>query len=124
MPWACHVNFAPPEAAKALLLLDGAPVTEIFFAYFTPAEAVADEVTSAYAVGVEEFYAKTGEQQAGQLGHAGGWAVEEELDLPAEVGFGLELENGDGNGGKNNRKARIYVELVGWESVDAHGRFR
>lgn len=137
-PTAFHVQFSPsPDDAKALLPLllnnddddDAAapPITEIFLTYFTPAEEVSDGVMSTYSARVAEYHTKTGPaaRRCGQLGggrYARGWAIEEEVEVevPRELLGTPDLEEGS----NSKSKARVYVRLSGWESMDACGKFR
>ncbi|EXJ78459.1 hypothetical protein A1O1_08859 [Capronia coronata CBS 617.96] len=103
-PRLYHVHFDPHPPAVALVD-DGPIATEFITVYFPPDYSAEDEKTFR-EVNMKNLLAAVAENAKGFKDSASGWVVEE-LDLP------------DGSG-----KAKVFVALAGWESVQAHLNFR
>jgi hypothetical protein len=98
-PHFYHVHFEPfpPTAAFA-------EVTEFIEAYFPADYSAEDQKT--FHENLKKFGSIVKSNWEECRGTAGGW-VAEELDDP-----------------KSGNKAKVYVCLIGWKSVDSHMRFR
>ncbi|EXJ66106.1 uncharacterized protein A1O5_10721 [Cladophialophora psammophila CBS 110553] len=94
-----HVHFEPfpPTAAFS-------EVTEFITIYFPANYSAEDQKT--FHENMKKFGSIVQRDWEGCRGAAGGW-VAEELEDP-----------------KTSEKAKVYVELIGWESVDSHMKFR
>ena len=95
-----HVNFDPHPPSSVV----GAPMTEIIAHYF--ASDIPESDKSAFVLDLMKFKDILEENAKGYKGHAGGWVLE-------------ELEHKDVEG-----KAKVWLSIVGWESVEAHMTFR
>lgn len=84
-----------------------APVTEVLLAYFRP--DLSEDGKRAASAQLEEFLEKAGGGCPGLLSTNHGWLVEN--DLPVR---GVEPA----------QKGSLLMILWGWESIDAHMRFR
>ena len=90
-----HANFSPhPPTA---VLGTAAPVTEVLTAYF-------EKENDGFDAKVKKLFGIISDNTAAFKAGAGGWVVE-------DVEF-------------KGKKAKAYVGLLGWESVEAHVSFR
>ncbi|OAL33337.1 hypothetical protein AYO20_07348 [Fonsecaea nubica] len=98
-PSLYHVHFEPfpPSAAFS-------EVTEFLTIYFPADYSAEDQKT--FHENMKKFGVNVTRDWEGCRGAVGGW-VAEELEDP-----------------KTSEKARAYVELIGWESVDSHMKYR
>ncbi|KIW76231.1 hypothetical protein Z517_10977 [Fonsecaea pedrosoi CBS 271.37] len=98
-PSLYHVHFEPfpPSAAFS-------EVTEFITIYFPANYSAEDQKT--FHENMKKFGVNVTRDWEGCRGAVGGW-VAEELEDP-----------------KTSEKARAYVELIGWESVDSHMKYR
>ncbi len=98
-PLLYHVHFSPHPPSLAF-----SEVTEFITAYFPTTYSAEDQKT--FHDGMTKFGNAVTEVWKDCKGTTGGWVVEE-LDLP-----------------KSSEKAKAYVALLGWTSVDAHMAYR
>ncbi|EXJ81149.1 hypothetical protein A1O3_07438 [Capronia epimyces CBS 606.96] len=98
-----HVHFDPHPPTVALA--DGGPFATEFITFYFPAD-YSEEDQKAVEERVKKLVKVIEGTAKGFKGSAGGW-VAEELDLP------------DGSA-----KAKAFIGLLGWESVEAHLKFR
>ncbi|KIX96646.1 uncharacterized protein Z520_07365 [Fonsecaea multimorphosa CBS 102226] len=94
-----HVHFEPFPPSKAF-----SEVTEFLNIYFPADYSAEDQKT--FHENMKKFGGVITSNWEGCRGTAGGWVAEEREDP------------------KSGEKARVYVELIGWESVDSHMKFR
>ena len=95
-----HANFNPHPPSAAVSPTTS-PVTEVFTAYF-------HEHSDSYVGAVDKAFKTLKDKAEGCKATARGWVVEEVED--ERVGKG--------------KKGRAFVGCIGWESVEAHMRFR
>ena len=102
-PSLYHASFTP-HPPRAALSDTTSPATEIVTMYFPTSYSKADqdEVVKKAKAAIEIVEREAKEYRAS----AGGW-VEEEIDIP-----------------ETDEKAKAYVLLIGWTSVEAHIEFR
>lgn len=98
-----HVHFDPHPPSVALAA-SGPIATEFITVYF-PTDYPAEDQKN-FEGNIKKLIDAVANNAKGFKDSAGGW-VAEELDLP------------DGSG-----KARGFIALIGWESVEAHQKFR
>lgn len=117
-----HVPFAA-SPAPALGANPAVHATEVVFFYFpatlTPAQR-ADIMAS-----VEKMRPVIEASDA--MGVYDGWALEDDIVSPLDGGKAGEGDGGkagEGEEGKEGEKCQVFVNLVGWASVDAHMRFQ
>ncbi|KAL2429858.1 hypothetical protein ABEF95_000891 [Exophiala dermatitidis] len=98
-----HVNFDPQPPTRALA--DGGPFATEFITIYFPTDYSADD-QKVFEASLNKLVDVARKHSQGFKTSAGGWAVEQ-LDLP------------DGSS-----KAKVFIALFGWESVEAHQKFR
>ena len=95
-----HANF-DPHPPSAAVSSTTSPVTEVITAYFTSHDAAFEE-------NVKKLTGVLKEKAEGFRAASGGWIVED-----------VEHESlGEG------KKGKAYAAVIGWESVEAHMKFR
>lgn len=98
-----HANLAPHPATAALSNIN-APATEILTAFFPASYSQADQ--DKFEQDIKTLVGVIEKNADGYKGSAGGWIVE-------------EPENEKAGG-----KSKAYFAAIGWESVEAHLKFR
>lgn len=95
-----HANFTPHPPSAAISHTTS-PVTEVLTCYLK-------EKDDSFAKNAEKLLDIVKEEAEGFKGASGGWVIE---DVDHES-FG------------SGKKGKAYVGVIGWESVDAHNKFR
>lgn len=95
-----HANFKPHPPSGAISSTSS-PVTEVVTSYFTAHDAN-------HEGRMEEFFAVLNEKAEGFKSASAGWVIE---DVEHE-----KFESG--------KKGKAFVCALGWESVEAHMKFR
>ena len=102
-PTLYHTHFYPHPPVNALSDINS-PTTEILTYYFPTSYSEADQ--KKFEDDFKKFVSTLEEHASAHTGSAGGW-VEEEVDVPG-----------------SSEKAKVYVAVLGWQSVEEHRAYQ